>query len=74
MVDKNKIPFHCKDSIKIFLYNYSIEFDETNSFPKYLYRGLDECISTLTGNNLIFELCYKILELNSKENENDKDN
>lgn len=74
MVDKNKIPFHHKDSIKIVLDNYSIEFDETNSFLKYLYRGLDECISTLTGDNLIFELCYKILELNSKENENDKDN
>ena len=28
--------------------------------------------STLTGDNLIFELCYKILELNSKENKDDK--
>ena len=68
------IPFHSKDSIKIFLDNYSIEFDETNSFPKYLYRGRDECVSTLTGDNLIFELCYKILELNSKENKDDKNN
>lgn len=58
-----KIPFHRKDSIKIFLDNYSIEFDETNSFPKYLYRGLDECTSTLTGDNLIFELCEKIRDL-----------
>lgn len=61
-----KIPFHSKDSIKIFLDNYSIEFDETNSFPKYLFRGHNECIGTLTGDNLISELCYKILEL--KEN------
>ena len=57
------IPFHRKDSIKIFLDNYSIEFDETNSFPKYLYRGRDECVSTLTGDNLIFELCEKIRDL-----------
>ncbi len=60
---KNKIPFHSKDSIKIFLDKYSIEYDETNSFPKYLYRGLDECTSTLTGDNLIFELCEKIRDL-----------
>lgn len=68
---KNKIPFHSKDSIKIFLDKYSIEFDETNSFPKYLYRGLDECNSTLTGDNLVFELCYKILELSSKGENNE---
>ena len=37
--------------------------DETNSFPKYLYRGLDECLNTLTGDNLIFELCEKIRDL-----------
>ena len=38
-------------------------FNETNSFPKYLYRGLDECVNTLTGDNLIFELCEKIRDL-----------
>lgn len=71
---KDRIPFHNKDSVKIFLDNYSIEFDETNSFPKYLFRGRDECVGTLTGDNLIFELCSKILELESKENKNDKNN
>lgn len=69
---KNKIPFHSKDSIKIFLDNYTIEFDDTNSFPKYLYRGLNECTSTLIGDNLIFDLCSKILEL--KESKDDKGN
>lgn len=68
------IPFHNKDSIKIFLDNYSIEFDETNAFPKHLFRGHNECVGTLTGDNLISELCNKILELNFKESENDKDN
>ena len=43
--------------------NYEFEYDETNSFPKYLYRGLDECVNTLTGDNLIFELCEKIRDL-----------
>lgn len=74
MINRDEIPFHNKDSVKIFLDNYSIEFDETNSFPKYLFRGRDECVGTLTGDNLIFELCYKILELKSKENKNDKNN
>ena len=63
MINRDKIPFHSKDSIKIFLDKYSIEYDETNSFPKYLYRGLDECVNTLTGDNLIFELCEKIRDL-----------
>lgn len=65
------IPFHNKDSIKIFLPNYSIEFDETNSFPKYLFRGRDECAGTLTDDNLISELCNKILELSSKGEKNE---
>ena len=55
----------------IFLDNYSIEFDETNSFPKYLFRGRDECVDTLTGDNLISELCNKILELSSKGEKNE---
>lgn len=63
MINRDEIPFHSKDSIKIFLDKYSIEYDETNSFPKYLYRGLDECVNTLTGDNLIFELCEKIRDL-----------
>lgn len=66
------IPFHSKDSIKIFLDNYSIEFDETNSFPKYLFRGRNECVGTLTGDNLISELCNKILELSSKGEKNER--
>ena len=68
---KDKIPFHNKDSVKIFLDNYSIEFDETNSFPKYLFRGRDECVDTLTGDNLISELCNKTLELSSKGEKNE---
>lgn len=67
-----KIPFHSEDSIKIFLPNYSIEFDETNSFPKYLFRGRNECVGTLTGDNLISELCNKILELSSKGEKNER--
>ena len=59
MINKDEIPFHSKDSIKIFLDKYSIEYDETNSFPKYLYRGLDECVSTLTGDNLILNYVKK---------------
>ena len=66
-----KIPFHNEDSVKIFLPNYSIEFDETNSFPKYLFRGRNECVGTLTGDNLISELCNKILELSSKGEKNE---
>lgn len=66
-----KIPFHSEDSIKIFLPNYSIEFDETNSFPKYLFRGRNECVGTLIGDNLISELCNKILELSSKGEKNE---
>lgn len=63
MINRDEIPFHSKDSIKIFLDTYSIEYDETNSFPKYLYLGLDEYVGTLTEDNLIFELCEKLRDL-----------